>query len=311
MCESVLEANDIPFHLVKGRIKSAPSALEKIIRKGYEPSLKEVTDLIGIRVIVLYPSHIDSVLELLKKEFTVIETVDKRPGSDSDQFGYSSVHILCNMAGTQRAVLPEHADFAEIPFEIQIRTILQEAWAEIEHRLVYKSQVEAPKEIKRLIKRLSSSLEIADEQFQEIYEKRQTYVQKLKESDQKRLSGEPLNVDSILEVIRRRFSWAEGWEEGDDAEAIHASLAELVDELQVAGIATVDRLTSILNKWQDEAYRESHRVYQVVSGEIPPRKEDGRYIPEGMTGLEWHQRTEQYFTPIGHIRMIVEMELPK
>jgi ppGpp synthetase/RelA/SpoT-type nucleotidyltranferase len=133
------------------RIKSAPSALEKIARKAYRRSLDKVTDLIGVRVILLYPSQINTTVALLKREFNVIEYVDKRPGVDSEQFGYSSVHLVCNFLNTERAKLPEYSSFAGMAFEIQVRTILQEVWAEIEHRLVYKSEIEAPKEIKRLV----------------------------------------------------------------------------------------------------------------------------------------------------------------
>src|SRR5258706_261369 len=131
VCESVLQSNSIPFHSVKSRIKSFPSILEKIVRKKYGPQLFSCTDVVGIRVMCLYPSDIDRIVSLLGRQFHVQEVVDKRPQSDPERFGYNSVHLLCKLEGTERAKLPEYQAFADIIFEIQVRTILQEAWAEI------------------------------------------------------------------------------------------------------------------------------------------------------------------------------------
>jgi ppGpp synthetase/RelA/SpoT-type nucleotidyltranferase len=311
ICESALRTSDIAFHSVKTRIKTAPSVLEKIVRKKYECSLNSVRDLIGIRIILLYPSLIDDVVELCKKEFSVIEFVDKRPGADSEQFGYSSVHLVCQLAGTPRGSLTEHARFAEIHFEVQIRTILQEAWAEIEHRLVYKSEIQAPSEIKRLIKRLSSSLEIADEQFQEIYEKRMDYLAKLKGTDISGLGGEPLNVDSLLEIIRRKYPWAVGWEQDRSAEDIESELGEVVKEFQDASVKTVKHLIRLIDKWGDDVFKASHHAYKVATMQVPVRTAEDSTYHLSEEGSAWQHRTQQYFIPAGHLRHTLRKEFPE
>jgi ppGpp synthetase/RelA/SpoT-type nucleotidyltranferase len=309
-CTRVLEHGDVPCHSVKARVKSLPSALEKIVRKGYPRSLDPVEDLVGIRIICLYASDIDTITELLKREFKIIGYVDKRPQNDSDHFGYSSVHVVCTVEGTPRADLHEYAGMQTMPFEIQVRTILQEAWAEIEHRLVYKSEVAAPKDVRRLINRISGFLEIADEQFQEIYDRREAYAKTLKEANTQFLEDQPLNVDSLMEAIDRRFAWAEGWRE-DAGEKLTAYLDDLLGDLFSLGVTTVRQLIGILDKWSGSAYQESHHGYMVATKQAKAEgTRDGRwgFLDETKT---WSHKYKQYLLPIGQVRVALEKEFPE
>ncbi len=136
------------------------------------------------------------------------------------------------------------------PFIFSVRSatqsaILQEAWAEIQHRLVYKSKVAAPADVKRIIALLSAHLESADMHFQDIYQKREAYVEKLKLAGTPKLEGEPLNIDSLLETLRRNYSWAEGWEQilGDE---LSLKLTQLLSELDSVGIKTVKDLVQLV-----------------------------------------------------------------
>src|ERR1700680_882310 len=76
ICEAILKRNDVPFHSIKSRIKSLPSLLQKIVKKSYRPSLSSFTDLVGVRVICLYPLDVDRVVSLVEEEFTISEKVD-------------------------------------------------------------------------------------------------------------------------------------------------------------------------------------------------------------------------------------------
>ncbi|WP_441293061.1 hypothetical protein ACSRUE_06010 [Sorangium sp. KYC3313] len=69
---------------------------------------------------------------------------------------------------THRTRLPEHGPFADTTAEIQARTILQHAWAEIEHDIQYKSTSVIPTEIRRRFMSIAGMLEIADREFQAI-----------------------------------------------------------------------------------------------------------------------------------------------
>ena len=308
-CEAILESNDVPYHSIKSRVKSLTSTLDKLVRKHYKPSLDELEDLVGIRIICLYPLHIDPIVKLLEQEFTIHEKVDKRPAPGTTQFGYSSVHLICALTNTRRAPLPEHTGLQDMRFEIQVRTILQDAWAEIEHGLIYKSEMAAPEGIKRQIARVSAVLEMADEHFQRVYELREAYAGKLKQSDLKELRDEPLNIDSLLEVIQRKYPWAHGWQEIHGPE-LWADVSRLLSDMKELGITTVRQLMSVIDKWYEDEYKHSERAYLISTGKLQPdERRDWGYL---VTGDEaWHDRTRQYFLPVGQLRGILMREFPR
>lgn len=64
-------------------------------------------------------------------------SLDKKILLASDQIGYRSVHFVCDL-GAQRSGLPEFKDLGGLKFEIQVRTLLQHAWAELAHDRNYK-----------------------------------------------------------------------------------------------------------------------------------------------------------------------------
>src|SRR5262249_19087167 len=86
---------------------------------------------------------------------------------EKERFGYQSVHYLVRIR-SERAELAEYQRFAGFIAEIQVRTILQHAWAEIEHDIQYKSTSAIPSEIRRRFMQLAGLLEIADREFQAI-----------------------------------------------------------------------------------------------------------------------------------------------
>jgi ppGpp synthetase/RelA/SpoT-type nucleotidyltranferase len=159
--EQLLCSSDIKTHSLSSRLKSRPSLRYKISRpeRTYQ-SLWDVTDLAGLRVTTYFEDTVEQVARLIESRFEVdfAHSTDKRQPADAGRFGYRSLHYVCRFP---RAVdLPEDARF-----EIQIRTVLQHAWAEIEHDLGYKTTEAIPLSFRRRFSRLSSLLEIADQEF--------------------------------------------------------------------------------------------------------------------------------------------------
>ncbi|MCR5356651.1 MAG: hypothetical protein K6E63_04525 [Lachnospiraceae bacterium] len=153
-----------PLMLITHRIKTMDSIKEKLKRKqDHYSSVYEMRDILGFRVICYLSGDVDMIAGLLAENFRVnwSKTKDKRKMIEADAFGYLSLHYIC--------ALPEaEGDLSDLWFEVQIRTILQHSWAEIEHDLGYKAAIEVPRDIRRRFSRAASLLETTDEIFADI-----------------------------------------------------------------------------------------------------------------------------------------------
>ena len=160
----------------KARIKGFASYYKKLLRQhpdeaAESTSLVCLTDMMGIRIICTFLEDIQIVLEQIKELFDVFEIEVKGADQSFKEFGYESVHVLVKIpadcmpeAVSESIVLPP-----ELVCEIQIRTILQDAWAEVEHELIYKTEFtpfDMP--LRRKLASMNASLSLADIIFQEI-----------------------------------------------------------------------------------------------------------------------------------------------
>ena len=166
---TLIEANHIKISTMSLRIKSEQALRNKVISKDKYQHLEDITDILGCRILTLFESDVERILELLEDTFEVCEIVDKRKKSKHNriEFGYNSVHMVVKFTD-ERCKLVEYQKYQDIRFEIQLRTVLQHAWAEVEHGLGYKSYYEPPMDIKRKLNRLAGTLEILDEEFEAI-----------------------------------------------------------------------------------------------------------------------------------------------
>lgn len=152
---------------ITSRVKERVSLEGKIDRKGEQyQSISDITDLVGIRIITYYSDDVDRIANIIEKEFIVDRdnTIDKRKAMNPETFGYLSLHYVVQL-NEQRQSLTEYSNVKDIRFEIQIRSILQHTWAEIEHDLGYKSNIGIPAEVRRDFSRLAGLLELADKEF--------------------------------------------------------------------------------------------------------------------------------------------------
>lgn len=197
--KNILDAEGIIYNAVTSRLKDRESLRKKIDRKKDKYStLGNITDIAGVRVITYYAEDVDKVAEIVEREFEVDRenSIDKRKSLEPDRFGYCSVHYVVEMS-QERLKLRENHTFRGLKCEIQIRSVLQHAWAEIEHDLGYKSEIAIPKGIRRNFSRLAGLLEIADKEFQEIRSFLWSYQN---EAAEKIMSGEfrDAEIDAVL-----------------------------------------------------------------------------------------------------------------
>ena len=141
LLRQLLREREIPVHSISSRLKSRGSLAKKVERKGTSYSdLSDVTDLAGLRIVTYFSDQVDEIAGLIESEFQLDHhnSIDKRADLDPDRFGYLSLHYVVSLSPS-RAALTEYRALAGLKAEIQIRSILQHAWAEIEHDLGYKT----------------------------------------------------------------------------------------------------------------------------------------------------------------------------
>jgi len=168
LLRQLLERESIPYAQIERRAKSVPNFVGKLKRKNekYVYPLSEVTDLVGLRVVLFYRDDVERVGDVIRQQFEIDPTHsgDKSAILDPDRFGYLSVHHIVQLSES-RCKLPEWAEYGGIYAEIQVRTVLQNAWGAISRKLAYANVREAPSDLQRSLNRLSALFELADDEF--------------------------------------------------------------------------------------------------------------------------------------------------
>ena len=193
-----LQEAEIQIHSISSRLKSPQSVRAKLARpdKTYA-NVWEVTDLIGLRVTTYFEDTIAEVARIIESRFSVDfgHTNDRLAAEDYRIFGYRSLHYVCGLEQAQQ--LPK-----SFRFEIQIRTILQHAWAEIEHDLGYKASDSTPYTIRRRFIRIAGLLELADEEFVSIRRDLRSYEKSVGACAQDTSADFPLDRLSLQGLVQ-------------------------------------------------------------------------------------------------------------
>lgn len=200
-CES-----DIEVAHIHSRPKTLASFCEKITRKKYENPFEEVEDFAGVRLVYLYASDLEKIESLIESEFEILDKVDKIKDQDVDRFGYGALHYIVKFKKSNKD--GRYNDLRDLKCEIQVRTILQDAWAMIAHHLSYKNVSDVPKELQRKLNALSGLFLTADDQFEHLKFSRDAYQKEFKEKIEKSesvLLEQEINLDNLIAYLRWKF----------------------------------------------------------------------------------------------------------
>ena len=212
LLKELTQSANIPCDKIVYRVKTLKSFLEKIERKAYHKPFEQIKDIAGVRVVTYYLDDVERVRQLIYQEFTVDDqhSVDKIMHLGAEEFGYRSVHVIIAVA-KKRASLNEWSSFAGLWAEIQIRTILQHAWADLSHKIDYKITSQAPLELRRRLFRLSALLELADEEFTALRDQADDIVNGYKHRMSQDELEIPINLDSLREFMDQKVELQQ-WE---------------------------------------------------------------------------------------------------
>jgi len=192
---------------VIGRTKDYDECISKFKRK-YLPLIKPEdheynisSDLIGIRAVCNYSDEEKDIQRLPKKYFRETEITDKSGQLEQteDKFGYKSLHLQLVLKSRLKGVA-DARKFKGLRFELQIRTVIQDAWSILDHQIKYKKSI--PQSLKRRINRLSALFEIADDEFLNI---REEIAQQERMINKRLIKGDKIKKTKVLDVFSFLF----------------------------------------------------------------------------------------------------------
>jgi ppGpp synthetase/RelA/SpoT-type nucleotidyltranferase len=171
---------------ISSRTKDVDSLDMKLRRKLHYESLSDVPDLVGIRIIAQTASDVSAISNLVASQMDLREDVLHGSPNDGETFGYAGRHLVVQLAAP-RVDLPEWRLYRGLRCEIQVRTILQHAWASISHSLLYKVEEDVPADVRRTLGQVAALIEVGDGLFQrfrdEVEELRSEYAEQAQTAD--------------------------------------------------------------------------------------------------------------------------------
>ncbi len=161
---SMLQGHD-PIHSIESRLKTVESAYEKLKRRGFEQTPKNLVnlmDIAGVRVVCTYIEDIYKIAGVFLNQTGVrlIQRKDyiKNPKSN----GYRSLHLIVEIPIALSVVQ------TCVPVEIQLRTISMNMWASLEHEVSYKVNADLLDSYRKELKACADDLFAVEERMQKI-----------------------------------------------------------------------------------------------------------------------------------------------
>lgn len=234
---------------IESRVKGYDSLAGKLELKGHKySSLADLTDILGLRVITFYIDDVDKVASAVERLFDIDweNSVDKRKIHEIDSFGYLSLHYICKIP-----------DFP-YRFEIQMRTLLQHAWANMDHDTGYKSGVEIPRRYMRNMSRLAGMLELVDDEFSKIrieltdYRRRVQALVRSGNLDEVPIDGDTfrsyLELEPFSQLNKRIAAM-------NQAEIQEVSLMPYLAIFKAIGLKTLGDISNLIRDYSEGAYQ--------------------------------------------------------
>ncbi|TYC98638.1 GTP pyrophosphokinase family protein [Arthrobacter echini] len=251
-----LRDDGLNYHLIESRVKSVDSTREKLQKTDargqakYRNGIDDLDDILGVRIITYIQPDVANVVAALTGQFLVVENIDKKAQQMKEGVvGYAAHHLVLQVPSANTP--PGCAACVGQRFEVQIKTVLQHAWAEFEHDVRYKALGEVSPAINRAFTLASGLIELADDEFVKIHSA--AAVEKATNAADSH-QGEPdLTADVLAELLAEVIP--------DHPRSRKDQYDWLLTLLDSMGINTVDSLRRLIEDvdWEEIDRRMSYR----------------------------------------------------
>lgn len=246
----ILNSKNIHYQSISHRLKERESYLNKCADEKYINPIKQITDVSGIRIIAYTNHDVSSICQVLQDEFLIDEdnSGDKADMLEINKVGYLSVHYILQLK-ENRTNLLEYKIFKDLKCEVQVRTLLQHAWAEIEHDRNYKFTGVLPDEIKRRFYLVAGVLEMMDCEFDRLSKEIDEYAKNMKKDVLKgNYSTIGINSKSVEQYVLKKFEGASNISACINGEIVPE---RVIDELKGFGYQTIQEIEDDFNHYGD------------------------------------------------------------
>ena len=260
------------------KIKTFESFYDKVIRKQIRnKQFEAIEDIAGIRVICLYRSDLERLGSIISKNFDMIRVDTSRTRTETP-FGYMSDHYIVKLPKECKGA--RYDSIKNLKCEIQVHTILMDAWASVSHHLDYKRQVDIPSELRTDFNSLVGLFYVADthfELFKDGIEKARMNLIKTVETGEFNLDQE-INLDSLTAYLKWKLPERE----------IKSVSSEIVSELREFGYENMSQLDDkisvvlpILKEYEMEIFNQ--------------KKWEPRWLPDGLVRMCLDVTDDEHF----------------
>lgn len=217
MLKDALESQKIDITYASAREKD-PESLKRKCQKQikdrdgnlidkYTDFRNEIMDLAGVRVVTYLLDDIGQVSEIIRELFEVLEehSGDKLDLLGADRIGYLSVHYIVRLKDI--SIVAGREEFRGIKCEIQVRTVLEDAWAQIFHDRQYKNEfhVADSEKLWRRTNLLSGNLELLDYQINDLVKEYDRLSQVIRCKNLRSIMGQPITKENVLSYFGDRL----------------------------------------------------------------------------------------------------------
>jgi len=251
---------------ISARAKDLRSTRGKLREKRYKNPRIEMTDMIGVRTVLLFETEIETVTTYLRNALTISDRYSRSAGKELalSEFGYRSVHLIARFRGR---TMPSYARIGRPWVEVQVRSLLQHAWAAIGHDRLYKGALVYPNTVKRRFFAVAGSLELFDQEFDSIRAYRlQSHEEWASAFQSGRRMAERCDIAGVGALFEHLFPGSVWSNQPRGRPLLPAIEIALMNCLRRAGITTATHLRTIVQK---SGYRRRLQTYASSIGTSP------------------------------------------
>jgi putative GTP pyrophosphokinase len=237
LTDILLRREKIKIYTIQSRVKDFDRFEAKFRNKKYHDP-EDMIDFAGLRIVCYLLSDTELVSGMMQDNFEILKREDKTNG-------YKAIHLDSTL-GQERTVLPDYEEFVGLKFEIQVATILQHAYAEIEHDRKYKRDDVLPGRFHDKFDLISSTLVKCDEDLEQLTREIDKYEdEQFKRVDKNKLDI-PIDSPSLRRYLLNKFEDMPGFRARyggvKDREVI-----EDLNAMKIYTLAEFDKIATSLN----------------------------------------------------------------